>query len=140
MFKKTHSNRDPRDTGFTELRKEFRSHIQKFNNWFCGICLKFPKLVYTTMVIGILISFALSILLFREEKPKSQTVNVSVKTAGLVQDGLGQIMQKGYALKEAITLKAQIETLIAKDSLTSGDSIALGKAIDRLHNLSIQNQ
>lgn len=140
MFRKIHSNRDPRDTVFTEMRKEFSSHIQKFNTWFCGICLKFPKLIYTAMVVLIMASFVLSILLFRKEKPKSQTVNVSLKTAAPVPDGFGQIMQKGYALKEAVSLKAQVEALIAKDSLSSKDSVSLGKAIDRLHDLSIQNQ
>lgn len=140
MFRKIHSNRDPSDTLYTELKKEFSSYIQKFNNWVRRICLKFPKLVYAMMVVLIMISFVLSILLFRKEKPKSKTANVSPKTAAPMQDGLGQIMQKAYALKEAITLKTQIETLITKDSLTAQDSIVLGKAIDRLHNLSMQNQ
>jgi len=54
-----------------------------------------------------------------------------------VENGFGQIMEKGSALKEAVALKTHIEMLIAKDSLTSSDSISLEKAIDSIHDIQV---
>lgn len=95
------------------------------------------------MVILMLSSFVLSFLFFQTEKQKPLAALPQIpahKTRAPVQDGFGQIMQKGQALKDAISLKSRIEMLLAKDSLTSNDSAALGNAIDSLHDLSTKNQ
>ena len=143
MFRKIHSNRDSQDTLFSELGKEFAVYIGKFKAWFTQICHTYPKQVYSLMVILMLSSFALSFLFFQKAKPKSLVVQTQApahKMSAPVQDGFGQIIQKGQELKDAIALKSHIETLLAKDSLSSNDSVALGKAIDALHDLSIKNQ
>lgn len=143
MFRKIHSNRDSQDTLFSELGKEFAVYIGKFKAWFIKICQAYPKQVYSLMVIIMLSSFALSILFIQKTKPQhliAQTQAPAHKMGAPVQDGLGQIMQKGQALKEAIALKSHIEMLLAKDNLSSNDSAALTKAIDSLHDLSIKNQ
>ena len=143
MFRKIHSNRDNQDTLFSELSKEFAVYISKCKAWFIKICQTYPKPVYSLMVILMLSSFALSFLFIQKTKPKPLAVQTQApahKMSAPVQDGFGQIMQKGQALKDAIALKSHIEMLLAKDSLSSNDSAALGKAIDSLHDLSIKNQ
>lgn len=143
MFRKIHSNRDSQDTLFSELGKEFAVYIGKFKAWFTRICQSYPKQVYSLMVILMMSSFALSFLFFQKAKPKPLTGQMQApanKISAPVQDGFGQIIQKGQALKEAIALKSHIEMLLAKDSLSSNDSAALAKAIDSLHDFSIKNQ
>ena len=143
MFRKIHSNRDPQDTIFSELGKEFAVYIRKFKAWFIKICQTYPKQVYSLMVILMLSSFALSFLFLQKARPTPLAVQKQAqahKMGAPVQDGFGQIMQKGQVLKDAIALKSHIELLLAKDSLSSNDSATLAKAIDALHELSIKNQ
>ena len=143
MFRKIHSNRDSQDTLLSELGNEFAVYIGKFKAWFIKICQTYPKQVYSLMVILMLSSFALSFLFLQKAKPKPlavQTQGPAHKMSGPVQDGFGQIMQKGQALKDVIALKSHIEILLAKDSLSSNDSVTLAKAVDSLHDLSIKNQ
>lgn len=140
MFRKIHSNRDPRDTLFSEISREFSVYIQKFKHWFSGICLTYPKAVYSTMILLMIGSAISSFLFLQTKKPVPQKAKSASEVTVPVKNGFGQILEKGLALQEAVELKTQIEMLIAKDSLTSIDSVSLEKAIDRLHMLSIKNQ
>lgn len=135
MFRKIHSNRDPKDTLFSELQKEFAVYLDRIAFSITGFLKMNPNLVYTLMLLFLAASMVLSftILRHREQQP-GVSANVMVNP---VSDGFGRILETGTALKESIRLKAQIETLIAKDTLTKADSLYLGKAIDRLHQLSI---
>lgn len=138
MFRKIHSNRDSKDTLWSELRKEFSAYISRADQRFRHLCMTYPRQVYSAMVLLLIISIVLSFRIFQERK--SVPVLVSIKQqaqANPVSDGLGEISQKAAALQETIVIKAQIEKLIAKDSLNHLDSVVLTKAIDRFHELSI---
>ena len=140
MFRKIHSKRNPSDTLFTELRQEFAIHFNRFWQWFTALCSRYPKQVYGTMVLLILVSAICSFLIRGTSPAPAQKWRPSSRLVTPVADGFGQIMQKGIALKEAAKIKTQIEALILKDSLTGTDSILLEKSIDRLHELSISTQ
>jgi hypothetical protein len=138
MFRKIHSNRNPQDTLLSELRKEFAVYIDRINASITGFLKQHPNLVYTLMVLFLAASMLLSFTILHNE---GQKPGVSAKVmASPVSEGFGRILTTGAALKESIQLKAQIETLIAKDSLSKADSAFLGKAIDRLHQLSIPHE
>jgi hypothetical protein len=138
MFKKIHSNRDPKDTLFTEIRKEFAVYIDSMSRKIVYFLKKNPDLTYTMMLLFLGTSIILSFTVFRNKDPRPEvSANVIVSP---ITNGFSRILETGAALKESIKLKEQIELLIAKDTLTKADSLFLGKAIDRLHQLSIQHE
>lgn len=138
MFKKIHSDRDPKDTLFTEIRKEFAVYIDSISTRIVYFLKKNPDLTYTMMLLFLGASMILSFTIFRNKDPKpEESAHVIVSP---ITNGFSRILETGAALKESIKLKAQIELLIAKDTLSKADSLFLGEAIDRLHQLSIQHE
>jgi len=138
MFKKIHSKRNPKDTLFTEIRKEFAVYIDRISSNIVYFLTKHPDLTYFMMLLFLGASMILSFTVFRNKEPKPEvSSNVIVSP---ISNGFSRILETGAALKESIQLKEQIEFLIAKDTLSKADSLFLGKAIDRLHQLSIQHE
>lgn len=138
MFRKIHSNRDSKDTLWSELRKEFAGYISRADERFRHLCLTYPRQVYTAMVLLLIISIVLSFWILRQRKSLPVLLSIQKDVhAKPASDGFVQISQKAAALQETALIKAQIEKLIAKDSLDHRDSVMLTKAIDRFHELSI---
>jgi hypothetical protein len=52
-----------------------------------------------------------------------------------ITTGFGQLLQTGEALRETISLKKQVDSLIARKHLSPADSVTLEKALDRLQKL-----
>jgi len=133
MWPKIHSNRDPRDTLFAELRKEFGNYFKLAGEWLKGLLEGHPKKAFYGMIALLLISLALSFTLFRNrEKP----IAVHVKQLAPVADGFGQLIQATGKIRETILLKQQIDSLSAVKVLTGQDSTRLIDALDRLQRLS----
>ena len=65
MFRKLHSNRDPRDTLLSEINKEFRPYIRKAGTGLKSIINSHPRFLFTMMVAGIVLSAVLSFTVFR---------------------------------------------------------------------------
>jgi len=130
MFKKIHSNRDPRDSVLSELKKEFAVYFGKAGN--CGRSLVnlYPKFIFGTMIILLLVSTGLSFTLFRKHEPSP--AKVPQHTMKPVDDGFNAIWQAGSALKETIRLKREVDSITAKKILTKSDSTALVNDLDRL--------
>jgi hypothetical protein len=68
MFKKIRSDRDPRDTVLSELRKEFRPYFEKAGNGLEGVARKYPKFLFVMMVSGIILSIILCFTVFRHKE------------------------------------------------------------------------
>jgi hypothetical protein len=136
MLRKIHSNRDPRDTIFTELRKEFRPYLDKAGERLKRSSERHPKPLFYTMVISICISTVLSFFVFRTKKepPKNKQQTLSSPAV----NGFEQILETGKKLKETIYLKRQIDSLSGKKELTAADSLKLESALDRLQVLNKQ--
>lgn len=138
MFRKIHSNRNPEDTLLTEIRKEFAVYIDSISGAIVYFLKKNPNLVYTLMLLFLGASMVLSFTVLRDKKQKlTVSKNVLLNPA---PNGFSRILQTAAALKESIQLKAQIELLIAKDTLSKADSLFLIKAIDSLHQLSLPHE
>jgi len=135
MLKKLRSNRDPGDTVFTELRREFKPQINYVAEGFKKKVDTYPRLVFWLMVINITLSAVLSFTVFRHP---SDPPGKPVKITAPVSDGFGQIMQASQAISEMLRLKKAIDSLSAKKQLDRNDSLALENALDRFQQLNKQ--
>ena len=132
MFRKIHSNRDPKDTVFSELRKEFGNYFNAAGTFSRSVLERRPKLTYGVMVLLIAFSLAFSFTYFRyrdKAKPKA-TAKVSP-----VGDGFSQIFQAGEKLKMTLALKHMVDSLSARKLLSAKDSLLLDSALDRLQSI-----
>jgi len=133
MFRKLHSNRDPRDTLLSEINKEFRPYVRKAGTGLKSIINNHPRFLFTMMVINIVLSAVLSFTVFRHQAPPPRVVKPQ---ANPVSTGFDQIMRTGEKLKRSIALKRQIDSLTAKKQLSAADSLALEKALDTIQHLN----
>ena len=139
MFRKIHSNRDPRDTVYTELKKEFAVYFGKAGS--CGreFTERFPKILFGAMIFCIVVSIALSFAVFR--KPLPVAVKQRPKsTLKPLNDGFSEILRVGSALKETISLKKQVDSITAKKVMSKTDSLLLEKDLDLLQQINNRPQ
>src|ERR1700744_1864114 len=132
MFRKLHSNRDPRDTLLSEINKEFRPYIAKAGSGLQHVISSHPRFLFAMMVAGIVLSAVLSFTVLRHHAPPPK---VPKAQASPVSTGFDQIMRTGEKLKRTIALKRRIDSLTAKKTLTAADSAALENALDTIQNL-----
>jgi hypothetical protein len=133
MFRKLHSNRDPRDTLLTEINKEFRPYIRKAATGIRGCVNSHPRFLFAMMVINIVLSAVLSFTVFRRQPPPPKVARPVTNPVGT---GFGQIMRTGEKLKRTLMLKRQIDSLTAKKQLSAADSLALEKALDTIQKFN----
>ncbi|MGY4539965.1 hypothetical protein ACVW0P_004406 [Mucilaginibacter sp. UYNi724] len=133
MWRKIHSNRDPRDTLFSEIKKEFQPYFTKAAGRFRLAATNYPRLFFGGMIVALLISIALSFTVFRQSE---KVVAVMVKPHGNpATDGFEQIMQATGKLRETIRLKRLVDSLTAKKQLSNADTLLLDSALDRLQQI-----
>ena len=129
MFKKIHSDRDPRDTVFTELRREFAPHFGKAKKSLQQVAQSYPRFLFLMMVINISLSAILCFTVFRhKEAPPIK----------IVTPKFDNIIAMGTAIRKTIKLKRQVDSLMKKKSLSSADSTILLKDLDSLNHIKIK--
>jgi hypothetical protein len=134
MFKKITSNRDPRDTVFSELGKEFRPYVSKMRTALKKCAHNYPRFLFWMMVINISLSVILVTTVFRPTpEPKKSKPPVRVSP---VSQGFDQIMQAGFALKQTIRLKREVDSLTRINPMSNADSIRLLKDLDSLQHIA----
>jgi hypothetical protein len=133
MFRKLHSNRDPRDTLLSEINKEFRPYIRKAGTGLKSIINNHPRFLFAMMVINIVLSAVLSFTVMRHHGPPQKVIQPQ---ANPVSAGFGQIMRTGEKLKRTIALKRQIDSLTTKKQLSAADSLALENALDTIQRFN----
>ena len=132
MWKRIHSNRDPRDTLFSEIHKEFGSYFAIAGNAAKGLVGTYPKFFLGAMIFLMAISFVLSFTVFRHPEKANITV---VKKVNPVEDGFSQILQATGNIRETMKLKMLVDSLTAKKQLSVEDSTLLDSALDRLSKI-----
>jgi len=137
MFRKIHSNRDPRDTVYTELKKEFKPYVSKAGEGLKAATSRYPKFIFWMMVINIVLSAVLSFTVFRH-KAAAKQLKKPPDAVSPVSTGFDQIMQATAALREMTLLKKQIDSLSGKKQLNARDSLVLEKALDRFQQINHQ--
>ncbi|MBS7565568.1 hypothetical protein KHS38_14235 [Mucilaginibacter sp. Bleaf8] len=129
MWRKIHSNRDPKDTLYSEIRKEFSVYFGFIADTGQRLFAAYPRIIFGLMVVSMLASFALSLTVFRNREGSKKTPEKNINT---VQDGFSQIMQATGNIRETLRLKSLVDSLSAKKVLAVRDSMLLDSALDRL--------
>ena len=132
MWKKIHSNRDPRDTLYREMRKEFATYFNSAGDTFRRIATAYPRFLFGSMILLLLVSFVLSFTVFHHP---DESATPTIKKVSPIEDGFNQIMKTTGNIRETIRLKKLVDSLTAKKNLTAGDSVLLGSALDRLSQM-----
>jgi hypothetical protein len=133
MLKKIHSNRDPRDTLYSEVVKEFSAYFTIAGNSFKRCLGSYPKFFYGLMIVLLITSLLLSFTVFRQPE---KVTPVQKKAINPVGEGFDRILRASEQLRETITLKRLVDSISSKKLLTGKDSIALDSALDRLREIN----
>lgn len=133
MWKKIHSNRDPRDTLYSEIRKEFGAYFSIAGNAGQRLIGIYPKFFFGCMIVLMATSLVLSFTVFHHRE-KSKTAEVKKVTP--VEDGFNQIMLATGNIRETMKLKKVVDSLTAKRQLSAEDSTLLDSALDRLSKIN----
>jgi hypothetical protein len=134
MWRKIHSNRDPRDTLFSELKKEFSPKLNSVRAGFLKVLAGYPKFFFGIMIVLMLVSAALSFTVFRHREKTAAAVPAKSRPSP-VEDGFSQIMKTTGELQETISLKHTVDSLTSKKLLSRQDSLVLDSALNRLQHI-----
>jgi hypothetical protein len=133
MFRKIHSNRDPKDTLMSELQKEFGRYFSVAGNLSERVMDKNPRLLFGCMAVLLAGSLFISFTYFRHREPAKKVVRaVQVSPVG---DGIAEILRAGERLRMTLQLKHFVDSISSKKSLSAADSLALDSALDRLQSI-----
>src|SRR5437868_941411 len=97
MWRKIHSNRDPRDTLYSEVHKEFGTYFNAAGQFFKQLLNAYPRIVLGLMIFLMVASAVLSFTVFRH--PESKSVRTE-KRLNPVGDGFSQILQTASKIRE----------------------------------------
>jgi hypothetical protein len=132
MWRRIHSNRDPRDTLYSEIHKEFDSYFMIAGNVVKRMVSAYPRFLFGCMIALLALSMVLSFTVFRQPE-KSKTT--ATKTFNPVEDGFSQILQATGNIRETMQLKKLVDSLTSKKQLTAQDSTLLDSALNRLSKI-----
>ena len=99
MWKRIHSNRDPRDTLYSEIRKEFSTYFSIAGNAGQRLVGTYPRFFFGCMIVLMATSLILSFTVFHHPEKSKITV---VKKVNPVEDGFNQIMQATGNIRETM--------------------------------------
>lgn len=132
MWRKIHSNRDPRDTLYSEIHKEFGTYFTIAGNFIKRLLNAHPRIIMGLMIALIVASTGLSFTVFRHREAKETHVEKPVSAVG---DGFSKILQTAAKIKEGLRLKKLIDSLSTRKQLSSADSALLENALDSLQQI-----
>ncbi|TSJ44392.1 hypothetical protein FO440_09495 [Mucilaginibacter corticis] len=134
MFRKIHSNRDPRDTLYSELRKEFSVYAEKGNRFGRHLAGQYPRFLFGLMIVLLTLSAVLAVVLHRQMLPPKK---VATNKPIVIDSSFDQILAAGTALKTTIHLRRQVDSITAKKVLTKDDSLMLVRDLDSLQHIRL---
>ncbi|WP_214070040.1 hypothetical protein [Mucilaginibacter sp. dw_454] len=140
MFRKIHSNRDPKATLYSELKREFSPYFESAGAKTQLALQKNPKPFFWGMLALLLLSAVLSFTIFRKPATPQRKVGVvkPVSRKKVLDDGFERILATGAALKRTLQIKSEVTGLLAKGKLNHADSLALEGALDSLGQIQHQ--
>jgi len=133
MFRKIHSNRDPSVTLFGELQKEFALYYNKGMEKFESLVKAYPYHCYAVMLILIPLS-CVYVFILDPKTSSARPPGHTIKTQP-VSDSFSRMMHAGNSLARTISLKKEIESIVAKDTLTAKDGLRLESALAELEQI-----
>lgn len=139
MFKKIHSNRDPRDTLYSELKKEFSVYAEKGNGVLKRLIFGSPRFVFGFMIVLLAASLILAVALHHQILPKDGKAKPTKAGTGPVTEGFDNIIAAAVALKKTIRLRRQVDSITARKTLSKTDSLTLLRDLDILQHIRINS-
>ena len=135
MFRRIRSNRDPRDTLYSELKKEFSVYTDNGSRFSQELAAKYPRLLFCLMTALLLASVVLAVLLHPKMVPPEKTK--AQPQSEVLNSGFDHILAAGAALKTTIHLRRQVDSITAKQVLNKSDSITLVRDLDSLQHIHL---
>jgi hypothetical protein len=133
MLKKIRSNRNPGDTLFREVRREFGRYFLYAEKALERSSSKHPRRYFYTMVFAMFLSMILSFTFFRNrERPRIIPV---AKIIAPASDGFERILQTTGEIRQTLALKKIIDSIASKKTLSSRDSLLLDSALNRFREI-----
>ena len=136
MFKKLHSNRNPKDTLSSQIKKEFSVYFERTEQYISAYLIKYPSQIFKGMIAVMLVSIVVSFSLSRSNKNISSNTSTFFEAPTAGTNSINQLMETGSAIKETIVLKREIESIISRKILSKTDTSKLKLALDRLESLN----
>jgi hypothetical protein len=130
MFRKITSNRDPKDTLASEIKKEFKPYFRSVRAKFQRIAHNYPRFLFAMMVINIILSVVLTTTVLRRHPAPAKKVVVTTPS------GFDNILIAGEKLKKTMALKRTIDSLSLIKNLSQRDSVLLDSALDQFQKLN----
>jgi len=131
MFKKITSNRDPKDTVFSEIKKEFGPYFQKAGAFLKCCAERYPVFLFWMMVINITLSV---ILVATRYYPKPDAKKSAIEKSE-VSSGIDQLLAASHQLKATLDLRKEVDSLFHLKQLSKVDSAKLLADLDSLQHL-----
>lgn len=136
MWRRIHSNRDPRDTLLSEIRKEFGTYFNILANYGKQVLTGNPRFFYWAMVFLMAVSMVLSFTVFRHPEEFRKPAPGLTETAAPVHEGFDQILEATAKIKETLRLKHLVDSITSRRSLTQADSTTLDTALSQLQRIN----
>lgn len=137
MFRKITSKNDDGNTSvFAEFKKEFGWVADSVVKKKDSLVANYPKQIFIGMIAVIIISFVLrfTVLSPGQKEPQKNTAVLGPAISAMTKP-TQQINQKMKVLEDATSLRAEIQTVLFKDTLTREDSIFIIKSNRKLKQM-----
>lgn len=136
MFRKITSNDDGNTNVFAEFKKEFGHVADPLIKKKDHLVANYPKQIFIGMIAIIIISFVLRFtILSSDHKEGQKNAAVLGPAISAMTKPTQQMNQKMKILDSATTLRAQIQTVMFKDTMTREDSIFIIKSNRKLKQM-----
>lgn len=116
-------------TVFSELRNEFSDLIEHLLASISGFFKKYPKVIFSSMVLLLGSSFLLCFTLLRMDSKKAP---LEKKALLKVESGLSEIGTTVSKLKRTLEIREALKVLLAKETLNSQDSLLMVSMVAEL--------
>lgn len=143
MFRKTHSDREGQSV-FQEIKKEFSGTFSKGETRAVTLLNSYPKGIFISMVVIIIISSIISFVFNPFESAPEQPKSFFYEDVRGIKDEVSGEVSTLLNLTDRISkmsiLRSEIERIIQQDQITAEDSVFLENAIQELEYFNNQNK
>jgi len=124
-------------TVFSALQNEFSGLIGRISDSLSGVFKKYPRSVFSLMVILMGISALLCFTLLRMESKKAPQEK---KALLKVESGLNEIGTTLSRLRRTLEIREALKVLLAKDTLSTQDSLLMAGMVTELERAGYQKK
>lgn len=141
MFRKIRSNRAPEKTVWADLKDELAPYLQRVYHSSSTLIKKFPKAIFTLMVISLIYSVLWSFS--SDKKPTRSKADQMVakkdssQNVTAIDAGLNSISKTADHLRRTMAIRQKVDSVLHKEKLSRADSIFLENALLELKKIQI---